>query len=163
MNDLSSTEIFLGRVEQLKQLDGLLAEVIRQENSLPRVALVYGQGGIGKSTLSRRFLENAATTHKDQYSLIEIDWQDERGRNQWLKVRPEDIDAGDVFRFLRGACNSRGGAFAKAQKRLDKAAKAFEKALRDEDSARSPGEQTAKVNVITASAEALGSMSSVPA
>ena len=107
--------IFLGRVEQLKQLAGLLDEVIEGEGGLPRVALIYGLGGIGKSALLRRFLKQAFEAHGDRFKLIEVDWQEVRGKSEKLRVRPEEVEPGLVLQLIGESAVGKKSGFKSAQ------------------------------------------------
>ena len=72
---------------------------------LPYVFLLYGDGGIGKTTLAKRFRDIALedSDYKDKFQLLWLDWEDERKKFPDLQVGREQIQAEDVFEVIRAA------------------------------------------------------------
>ena len=92
---------FFGRVEEQKRFRDALSETITPPSgeNLPYVFLVYGDGGIGKSTLSRRFCDIATEEHslwKPVHTLW-IDWEEARRRLPALQVGHNAIAPETVF------------------------------------------------------------------
>ncbi|MCB0028427.1 MAG: ATP-binding protein, partial [Anaerolineales bacterium] len=93
--------VFVGRVEEQKQFRAALAETLNPPagENLPYVFLLYGDGGIGKTTLAKRFRDIALqeAPFKDKVQMLWIDWEDERKKFPELQVGREQIQAEDVF------------------------------------------------------------------
>ncbi len=92
---------FFGRVEEQKRFRDALSETINPPSgeNLPYVFLVYGDGGIGKSTLSRRFCDIATEKHSVWCPIHTswIDWEEARRRLPALQVGHNAIAPETVF------------------------------------------------------------------
>jgi len=90
---------FFGRVEEQKQLRAVLQDLVEHRNSetLPYIVLLYGDGGIGKSTLAQRFVDIAGQEFGDRFQRVWIDWEDERQLAPALQVGRDQIRPEDVF------------------------------------------------------------------
>ncbi len=92
---------FFGRVEEQKRFRDALSETINPPSgeNLPYVFLVYGDGGIGKSTLSRRFCDIATEKHSVWCPIhtLWIDWEEARRRLPALQVGHDAIAPETVF------------------------------------------------------------------
>jgi tetratricopeptide (TPR) repeat protein len=92
---------FFGRVEEQKRFRDALSETITPPSgeNLPYVFLVYGDGGIGKSTLSRRFCDIATEKHSLWCPIhtLWIDWEEARRRLPALQVGHDAIAPETVF------------------------------------------------------------------
>ncbi|MCB9005478.1 MAG: tetratricopeptide repeat protein, partial [Ardenticatenaceae bacterium] len=94
-------ELFLGRVEEQETFRRMLPGVMTppQGEELPYVILLYGGGGMGKTTLARRF-RNIAETEPPCEGLCQIlwiDWEAEKEKHAALRVGREHISAEAVF------------------------------------------------------------------
>jgi tetratricopeptide (TPR) repeat protein len=92
MSDSSPTEVvyisdepFFGRVKQqerFREVLGKLRDISVPQHTagqLPFIMLIYGDGGIGKTRLLRRFEQiMRETMFTDQFQLLWIDWDDHR-------------------------------------------------------------------------------------
>ena len=117
-------EIFLGRNQELRAFKATMACFWEQANELPTVALVHGQGGIGKTTLLKKFLELVKEHWSDRFLHLDINWQETRfgksndGDNAYTE--PEQVlnflghEAAKLPRWEKAA-------FHQYRKRLDKA------------------------------------------
>ncbi len=99
-------EIFLGRDQELEgfrlALNGFLSSNTRPER--PQVFLISGQGGIGKTTLLRKWLEEGANLAPGQFCHVEVDWQKVRDINFIEFTKPDQIQARALIRALDAAC-----------------------------------------------------------
>ena len=123
---------FFGRVEEQKQFRAALDDLLSTppHETLPYILLLYGDGGIGKTTLARRFRDIVASEYRDQFQILWIDWEDERRRTPRLQVGREHIGAEEVFDTLYAVavrCGW-GEAFASYKIVLDARAEAERKA-----------------------------------
>jgi ABC-type glutathione transport system ATPase component len=94
-------ELFVGRVEEQKQFRAALRETLKppRGETLSYVFLLYGGGGIGKTTLARRFL-GIATEDKPFAGKVKslcVDWESEQMRSAAVRVGREHISAEAVF------------------------------------------------------------------
>ena len=97
-------KLFLGRVEEQKQFCAALTEVLKPPpgENLPYIFLLYGDGGMGKTTLTKRFRDIAQTEppFKGAFQTLWIDWEDERRRTARLQVGREHISPEVVFDII---------------------------------------------------------------
>ena len=130
--------LFLGRVREQREFRTLLREVLAERNpeAQPYVVLLYGDGGIGKTTLTKRLLDIA---HYEQpfdgeFENLRIDWEEERKRHADLAVGRERIDPVTVFDGLHQAAircqwGRHFAAYAKARSQQAEAAQTAAQAL----------------------------------
>ncbi|MCY1082258.1 hypothetical protein [Archangium lansingense] len=130
-------DIFLGRDRQLKDLRKMMSGFLTPDNALPHVALIWGQGGIGKSALLREFLRLVENEYAGRFRTLRVDWEEQRTHNHGvLNVRTEDLDIEQVLRILLDAAGERlglaavfkKGAFVKMRERIEHAWGVFEEA-----------------------------------
>ena len=99
--------LFLGRVREQREFRNLLRDVLdeRDGDALPYVVLLYGDGGIGKTTLAKRLLDIAAgeSPFEGEFQSLWVDWEQERVRHIGLQVGRERVDAVTVFDVLHQA------------------------------------------------------------
>ncbi|HEY4722715.1 MAG TPA: hypothetical protein VII92_12755, partial [Anaerolineae bacterium] len=92
---------FLGRVEEQKQFIAALQDVPNQvaTETLPYIFLLYGDGGIGKTTLAKRFRDIAVDRpYRGKFQLLWIDWEDERRQGYpALQVGRSNITPETIF------------------------------------------------------------------
>ena len=97
-------KLFLGRVEEQKQFRNALREVLAAPTNeeLPYIFLLYGDGGMGKTTLARRLYDIAQTEQpfESEFEVLWVDWEDERRRSPRLQVGREYVRPEDVFDIL---------------------------------------------------------------
>ncbi|MCI0393856.1 MAG: hypothetical protein L0322_02810 [Chloroflexi bacterium] len=76
--------LFLGRVEEQKAFRQALPELLvpPRGETLPYVILLYGDGGIGKTTLARRFQDIAMLEppFEGSYQALWLDWEVEKNK-----------------------------------------------------------------------------------
>ncbi len=101
---LVRNQLFFGRVEEQKQfraaLDALLADPSDEQS--PYLFLLYGDGGIGKTTLARRFLDIAGKEepYRGRFETFRLDWDEQAQWRQSLRVGRELIGAEALFDTL---------------------------------------------------------------
>ena len=97
-------DIFLGRVEEQWRFSGALLELLDLPvgDGLPYVFLLYGDGGMGKTTLAKRFRAIARDERpfKGRFQILWVDWEDERQRHASLRVGREHVGPEAVFDVL---------------------------------------------------------------
>ena len=127
-------QLFLGRVEEQKQWRAALKEVLHppRGEDLPYIFLLYGDGGIGKTTLAKRFRDIARDEppFESAFQILWIDWEDERRRTARLLVDREHISPETVFDIIheRAAAQNWGGDFGAYQSAVKLRAEAEQKA-----------------------------------
>ena len=107
--------LFLGRVEEQKQFRAVLNEVLAAppEEDLPYVVFLYGDGGMGKTMLARRFRDIAQMDQPfaGEFQILWIDWKEERRRWAALQVGREHVSPETVFDILyANALNAKWGS-----------------------------------------------------
>jgi len=110
---------FFGRVEEQKQFIAALQDVLTQPatETLPYIFLLYGDGGIGKTTLAKRFRDIAADRpFRGKFQTLWIDWEDERRQGYTaLQVGRNNITPEAVFDAIHMvAVRNEWGAYFKA-------------------------------------------------
>ena len=98
---------FLARVEEQEQFRVAWREVCDapEDEKLPYVFLLYGAGGIGKSTLAARYRDMALSepAREGAGHCLWVDWQDEYWLDHRLRVGREHIEVEAVFDRLHMA------------------------------------------------------------
>ncbi|MCA9945889.1 MAG: tetratricopeptide repeat protein [Anaerolineales bacterium] len=125
---------FLGRVEEQKRFRAALTETMPPPpgEDLPYVILLYGDGGIGKTTLAQRFKDIAETEppFEGDFFTLWIDWEDEREKNIALKVGREQISIETVFNLIHTnflQANERWGRYFDRYQKMVKERREIEK------------------------------------
>ncbi len=102
---------FLGRVEEQQQFRTALREVLEppKDETLPYVILLYGDGGIGKTSLSRRFCDLAKKEKPfaNNLEILWLDWEEERRRTVALQGGREYVSAETLFDAIFTAAQRR--------------------------------------------------------
>jgi hypothetical protein len=126
--------LFLGRVEEQKQFRAVLNDVLAQPRNedLPYVLLLFGDGGMGKTTLAKRFRNIALTEQPFQgrFQVLWVDWEEERQRSAALLSGREGISPEAVLDAIHAkAVNAEWGRhFAAYQDAIKKRGEAEKKA-----------------------------------
>ncbi len=99
--------LFLGRVEEQKQFRAALTEVLAQPNQeeLPYIFLLYGLGGMGKTTLAKRLRDIARLEppYEGDFQELWIDWEEEARLSPALQVGREHVSAESVLGLIHAA------------------------------------------------------------
>ncbi|MFW6096685.1 MAG: tetratricopeptide repeat protein, partial [Chloroflexota bacterium] len=135
-------KIFVGRVEEQKQFRAALQEVRDPppHEDLPYVCLLYGDGGMGKSTLVKRFCDIARQEEAfaGKFQFLWLDWEDERKKFPSLQVGQNQISEETVFETIyTAAIREKWGrqfvAYRKAVKQQVEAAEEVQEALESDE------------------------------
>lgn len=160
-------EIFLGRGRELEQLERLVSKLIDWDNppSIPQVALISGQGGIGKSTLLRE-LQFFAGKSRSSLQLLDLDWQDEKQGNPGaFAVTPDQIEGRILFQTLDRLAEARLERWQKHRKAyreiLSNVDEVFASALRASSEQLSLSRKSSQVGDVVA--ETAAAVAAVPA
>ena len=155
MTDQAS--IFLGRGRQMEALARVVDAWRSADPKLPQVALIYGQGGIGKTTLLAKFRASLAGDDL----VLHIDWQIERDLDDspFRAVR-ERVAASDLLSTLAQRTAS---ALGRPNKNYDKTLKDIraaeadlEKAVASQDDTRPPSGAAHDLTGVAAGGAAVG-------
>jgi len=127
-------KLFLGRVEEQKQFRAALNEILHppRGEDLPYIFLLYGDGGMGKTMLAKRFRDIAhdEAPFEGKFQILWVDWEDERRRSAALRVGREHVSPETVFDILhQKAINAQwGGDFGAYQSAVKMRAEAQKQA-----------------------------------
>jgi len=118
--------LFLGRVEEQKQFRHVLQEMLTPPpgETLPYVLLLYGQGGMGKTTLAQRFRDIATLEppFEGSFQTVWIDWEEKQRKLPALQVGRQLISPETVYDIIHDALiqtnNQWGRYFRRYQKLL---------------------------------------------
>ncbi|MEM9244921.1 MAG: hypothetical protein AAGA67_04150, partial [Cyanobacteria bacterium P01_F01_bin.153] len=158
-------EFFLGRVEEQRRFREMLKALMgsplarsfptvlkgiekvrgsRPKSRDPYICLFYGEGGMGKSTLSRRLerialgeLEGEGKFQK-QFLTVRLDWEKERDRETGLQLGHDSIEPETVLSVLCRVLSEETDSkcfkeFLETQKRLRKAEEKVDRALKQQN------------------------------
>jgi len=98
--------LFLGRIEEQEAFREALRNVRKlTDESLPFVFLIQGEGGMGKSVLTRRLQDIAQQEipFENSFNVLRIDWELIRYRTPSLRVAREQINPKDVLNAIHRA------------------------------------------------------------
>jgi tetratricopeptide (TPR) repeat protein len=105
-------ELFLGRIDEQNRFREVLRTVMKEQyDDAPTfIFLIHGEGGMGKSKLSRRFRDIATreAPFESGFHVLLIDWELKRGRNLALQVGREAIRVETVFDTIHRDCIDEG-------------------------------------------------------
>ncbi len=100
-------ELFLGRIDEQERFREALRAVMapQDDDAPPFIFLLHGEGGIGKSKLTRRFRDIAAweAPFESAFHVLLVDWELKRNNNPALQVGREAIRAETVFDVIHRA------------------------------------------------------------
>lgn len=105
-------ELFLGRLDEQERFREALHAVLasQAESAAPFIFLMHGEGGMGKSQLTRRLYDIAASDppFRRNFYPLRIDWELVRNNTPALRVAREQIRPGEVLAALYRAALEQG-------------------------------------------------------
>jgi tetratricopeptide (TPR) repeat protein len=162
-------QIFLGRDRQLADFDRFLGAFLSTTTPVPRpqIVLLWGQGGIGKTSLLSAFRQRLGPAGPFRPALLEIDWHEEQEKapHRFPSVA-DQVSAQAVFNVIDNQATvlpawvKARKVYKEAQERIGKAKKRAEKeyaGLRDVRATSS-----AATDVVAKTAGEAASVSGVP-
>lgn len=156
-----SRNIFLGREKQLGALHAFAEKWLQPDIDLSQVALIWGQGGIGKTTLLREFRKEMENDEQHQIDFMHIDWQSERARpDSPFRTVKENVSHEDVFSTIKhhaekiGRCRT----YERTSKEIEKTVQQMHKALRAHESPDRAGKNDSGGSVAEPLAKATGAI-----
>ncbi len=165
-------KLFLGRNELQDDFRQALRDVLFNdagEETNPYIFLLYGNGGMGKTTLAKRYQDIASYEQpfEGNFQILRLDWEREREKNNALQVGKENIRIEDVFDVLYNAIIRQGWErhFKDYRKALNdrqlaeqKAAKIIDQASQEDQFATLRGANAAAIaRIIRSGAPMIGS------
>lgn len=131
--------LFVGRVTEQEDMRHALRDLLQPTNpdeTLPTIFLLYGDGGIGKTSLSQRFeaIANGEEPFAGAFQTLRIDWEEQRRRVPALQVAREHISPDLVLElFFKQAAEVWGASaftqYQQVQTQLHKVEQEATKAL----------------------------------
>ncbi|MCJ7531336.1 MAG: tetratricopeptide repeat protein, partial [Anaerolineales bacterium] len=92
---------FVGRMDEQKGFRTALLGMLNPPHgeTQPYICLIYSDGGMGKTTLARRFRDIAETEQplEGEFQILWVDWEDESQLSSALQVGRENITPETVF------------------------------------------------------------------
>ena len=102
----------------------------------PHIFLLYGEGGMGKTSLGRRFCELAGEEFPDSFQVLRLDWEEAKNEYPSLNVGHESIRPESVLETIYLAVSKgREGIFEK-YRQVEKTLKQIEEKVDKELQAR---------------------------
>ena len=104
----------------------------------PHIFLLYGEGGMGKSSLSRRLEEITQAQFAKDWQAVRIDWEEERDKYLDLQVGADQIKPETVLAVLQKNLEILGGNFRdylNAKRDLEKIEEKLDRELRAKEGA----------------------------
>ena len=97
-------DIFLGRNEEQQRFQNLLESLIYPASvsqKLPKIFLLHGFGGMGKTTLLKRLYKMIREGgFQNYFNTLFLDWEEEREYNIGLQVEHDNIQPATVLEVL---------------------------------------------------------------
>ncbi|MBK8432005.1 MAG: ATP-binding protein [Chloroflexi bacterium] len=98
-------QLFVGRVTEQEDMRYALRDMLqpnRDDETLPAIFLLYGDGGIGKTSLSQRFeaIASEEEPFAGAFQILRVDWEEQRRRVPALQVAREQISPDTVLELF---------------------------------------------------------------
>jgi tetratricopeptide (TPR) repeat protein len=143
-------ELFLGRLEEQDRFREALREVLAgrlDEQASPYIILVYGEGGMGKSQLTRRLYDivTSEPPFERDCAALRLDWEIARNQTPDLRLPREQIHPETVLDTLHRAALDRnwGRYFSAYQDKLNQRRQAEQEAAKALEREQEQGRYTA--------------------
>ncbi|MDA0244337.1 MAG: ATP-binding protein [Chloroflexi bacterium] len=115
-----SGHLFVGRMIEQEDMRHTLRDMLQPANpdeTLPAIFLLYGDGGIGKTSLSQRFeaIASKEEPFAGAFQILRVDWEEQRRRVPALQVAREQISPNTVLELFYKQATKQWGDKAFAQ------------------------------------------------
>ena len=105
-------EIFLGRTEEQRSFKKVLNDLIEATSTpqdFPRICLIHGSGGMGKTSLLQRLHDmSQEEPFQNHFNTLSLNWEKERENYIGLQVEHDHIQTATVLEVIYQAFKKKG-------------------------------------------------------
>jgi hypothetical protein len=115
--------------KNLPMVAKLLSAKKESVSTSPHIFLLYGEGGMGKTSLGKRFGEIAKKKFSNCFEVLSLDWEEKKNEFPSLKIGHDAIQPESILETIyQTASKGREGCFKEYQRVGEKLKKIEEKA-----------------------------------